>query len=393
MHLHEYQAKDLLTSYQLPIPPYRVAASVPEAEAAIRAEHWKSGVVKAQVHAEGRGKNGGVVVAHSPEDLLAAVDQLLHMQFSSNQTAGLSLPVNKVLLSPLIEIALEYYLAIVIDRKHHCPVIMLSKAGGINIEEVAEKHPDQLLKLALPSSGKIYAYQLRRIAKFMNWDQFIADQGNRIVRQLVQCFYENDASLLEINPLVLTKDGTLVVLDAKMTIDDNALYRHPQLADCYDPSQENRRDVLAKQLGLSYIALDGTIGCLVNGAGLAMSTLDILKLYGGSAANFLDVGGSASEKQIQEAISLVLSDKNVRVLFIHIFGGIMDCDVVASGLVSAMQGEKEVVPTVIRLEGTNVDKGKERILSAGIPCEFVASMGEGAELAVRLSHEQGEEQC
>lgn len=341
--------------------------------------------MKAQVHAGGRGKNGGVVIAHSPEDLLAAADKLLHMQFSSNQTAGLSLPVNKVLISPLVEIASEYYLAIVIDRKHRCPVIMLSKAGGVDIEEVAEKQPDQLLKMTLPSSGKIYGYQLRRIAKFMEWDQPIADQGNRIIRQLLQCFYEKDASLLEINPLVLTKDGSLVILDAKMTIDDNALYRHPELADCYDPSQENIRDVLAKQLGLSYIALDGTIGCLVNGAGLAMSTLDILKLYGGSAANFLDVGGSASEKQIQEAISLVLSDKSVRVLFIHIFGGIMDCAVVASGLVSAMQGQKETIPTVIRLEGTNVDKGKGMIINAGIPCEFVTSMSEGAELAVQLS--------
>ena len=219
----------------------------------------------------------------------------------------------------------------------------------------------------------------------MEWDKSIADQGNRIICQLLQCFYDNDISLLEINPLVLTADRSLAILDAKITIDDNALYRHPQLANCYDPSQENIRDVLAKQLGLSYIALEGTIGCLVNGAGLAMSTLDILKLYGGSAANFLDVGGSASEKQIQEAISLVLSDKSVRVLFIHIFGGIMDCSVVAAGLVSAMQGQQEHVPTVIRLEGTNVDKGRDIILKAGIPCEFVASMSEGAELAVKLS--------
>ncbi|AAF39080.1 ADP-forming succinate--CoA ligase subunit beta [Chlamydia trachomatis] len=385
MHLHEYQAKDLLTSYQLPIPPYHVATSLSEAEVAIQAEQWRSGVVKAQVHAGGRGKNGGVIVARSPEDLLAATDRLLHMQFSSNQTAGLSLPVNKVLISPLVEIALEYYIAIVIDRKHRCPVIMLSKSGGIDIEEIAEKQPDLLLKIALPSSGKIYAYQLRHIAKFMEWDKLVADRGNHIIRKLLQCFYDNDASLLEINPLVLTKDGDLIILDAKITIDDNALYRHPQLADWYDPSQENIRDVLAKQLGLSYIALDGTIGCLVNGAGLAMSTLDILKLYGGSAANFLDVGGSASEKQIQEAISLVLSDKNVRVLFIHIFGGIMDCAVVASGLVSAMQGQQGSIPTVIRLEGTNVDKGKEIILRSGIPCEFVASMSEGAELAVKLS--------
>ena len=307
------------------------------------------------------------------------------MQFSSNQTAGRSLPVNKVLISPLIEIVAEYYLAIVVDRKHRCPVMMLSKAGGMDIEEIAEKQPELLLTIKLPSSKKIYNYQLRQIAKFMEWDKSIADQGNRIICQLLQCFYDNDISLLEINPLVLTADRSLAILDAKITIDDNALYRHPQLANCYDPSQENIRDVLAKQLGLSYIALEGTIGCLVNGAGLAMSTLDILKLYGGSAANFLDVGGSASEKQIQEAISLVLSDKSVRVLFIHIFGGIMDCSVVAAGLVSAMQGQQEHVPTVIRLEGTNVDKGRDIILKAGIPCEFVASMSEGAELAVKLS--------
>ncbi|AHK63420.1 Succinate--CoA ligase [ADP-forming] subunit beta [Chlamydia avium] len=385
MHLHEYQAKDLLVSYKIPTPPYKVVTSLLECEQAIQELDIHSGVIKVQVHAGGRGKNGGVRIAKSIPEIKDAVQQLLNMHFVSNQTSGEALPVEKVLITPLVSISTEYYLAIIIDRKHHCPSVMLSKAGGMDIEEVASKSPDQLLTISLSPYARIHNYQIRRILKFMQWEGEVGKQGIQIIHKLIQCFYDNDASLLEINPLVLTTEGNLLILDAKMTIDDNALYRHPKLEVLYDPSQENIRDVLAKQIGLSYISLDGNIGCLVNGAGLAMSTLDILKFYGGTAANFLDVGGSASEEQIQKAISLVLSDENVKVLFINIFGGIMNCSAVASGLVAVMQTRENTVPTVIRLEGTNVEQGREIVQRSGIPCLFTNSLNEGAELAVTLS--------
>lgn len=385
MHLHEYQAKDLLVSYGLSIPPYRVVSSSSECEKIIQEMGISSGVVKVQVHAGGRGKNGGVRIARSVSEIQDAVQNLLNMRFVSNQTSGEALPVEKVLITPLVDIAAEYYLAIIMDRKHRCPAIMLSKSGGMDIEEVASASPEKLLTVFLSPYAHIYNYQIRRILKFMNWEGEVGKQGTQLIRKLIQCFYDNDASLLEINPLVRTAGGDLLILDAKMTIDDNALYRHPKLEVLYDPSQENIRDVLAKQIGLSYIALDGNIGCLVNGAGLAMSTLDILKIHGGSAANFLDVGGSASEEQIQKAISLVLSDDNVQVLFINIFGGIMNCSAVAAGLVAVMQTRENVIPTVVRLEGTNVEQGKEIIQRSGIPCQFTDSLSEGAELAVALS--------
>ncbi|QVE49312.1 ADP-forming succinate--CoA ligase subunit beta [Chlamydia crocodili] len=385
MHLHEYQAKDLLISYDIAIPPYRVASSLEEGQQILKELGISAGVVKVQVHAGGRGKNGGVIVAKSSSDILAAIEKLLHMRFVSNQTSGEALPVEKVLITPLVNIATEYYLAVIMDRKNRCPAIMLSKAGGVDIEEVAQKYPDQLLTVPLTPFARIYNYQLRQIIKFMNWEGDIGKQGVQLIKKLVQCFYDNDAFLLEINPLVLTQEGDLLVLDAKVTIDDNALYRHPKLEVLYDPSQENVRDVLAKQIGLSYIALEGNIGCLVNGAGLAMSTLDILKIHGGSAANFLDVGGSATEQQIQEAVSLVLSDENVEVLFINIFGGIMDCSAVASGLIAVMQTRENIIPTVVRLEGTNVELGKDIVQRSGIPCQFTDSLNEGAQLAVALS--------
>lgn len=385
MHLHEYQAKDLLTSYEVPIPPYRVVSSISEVPQVLQDLGMDSGVVKVQVHAGGRGKHGGVVVAKSTEEILQAVTKLIGMRFISNQTFGEALPVEKVLISPLVGIAKEYYVAVIMDRKHRCPTLMLSKSGGMDIEEIAQKFPELLLFLPLTVFGKIYTYQLRQACSFMEWSGDIANQGVKLIKKLIQCFYDNDASLLEVNPLVLTDADELVALDAKVTLDDNALYRHPHLEACYDPSQENIRDVLAKQVGLSYIALDGDIGCIVNGAGLAMSTLDILKFYGGAAANFLDVGGSASAQQIKEAVSLVLSDERVKVLFINIFGGIMDCSLVSSGLVSVMGTRKDTLPIVLRLEGTNVDLGKTIVQQSGISCHFVSSMQEGAQLSVTLS--------
>lgn len=386
MHLHEYQAKEILLSYGIPTPPYQVVDSVSECERVILDMGIDSGVVKAQVHAGGRGKNGGVVVARSTQDICAAVERMLGMRFVSNQTSGESLPVNKVLITPLVTILAEYYLAVIIDRVSRRPALMLSKSGGMNIEEVAQETPEEILILALTPSAHIYGFQLRRILKFMGWAGEIGRQAVRCIQNLVRCFYDLDASLIEINPLVLTEDEQLLVLDAKITIDDNSLYRHPDLEAMYDSSQENSRDVLAKQKGLTYISLDGDIGCLVNGAGLAMSTLDILKIHGGSAANFLDVGGSATVEQIQEAISLVLSDERVRVLFINIFGGIMDCSSVAKGLVKAMERRTSSLPIVVRMEGTNVELGKDIVVASGLPCQFTDSLEEGARLAVECSH-------
>lgn len=388
MHLHEYQAKDILSRYGIKTPPYFVVSSLNDGESVIQREHLQSGVVKAQVHSGGRGKHGGVIVAKNSDALLDGVKRLLGMQFSSNQTSGEFLPVNQVLISPLVDIVAEFYLAITIDRKQKAPVIMLSPDGGVDIEEIAEKHPDRLLILPITPRWRVYQYQMRQMMKFMRWEGNIAKQAHALIPKLIQCFYDCDASLLEINPLVLTSNGDLVVLDAKMTVDDNALYRHENIANYYDPSQENERDVLARELGLSYVSLQGDIGCLVNGAGLAMSTMDILKLHGGAPANFLDIGGGASQTQIQSAVSLVLSDEQVKVLFINIFGGIIDCSLVASGLVRAIEESKKEVPIVIRLEGTNVDLGKEIMQRSGIPYEFTQSMDEGARLAVKWSRQQ-----
>lgn len=385
MHLHEYQAKDILARYNVEIPPYFVVSSLLECEKVIEQEGLQAGVVKAQVHSGGRGKHGGVYVAHSAEALQEGVQRILGMQFSSNQTVGESLPVHQVLISPLVDIVSEFYLAITIDRKQKTPVIMVSPDGGVDIEEIAEKHPERLLILAVSSQRRLYQYQLRQIIKFMKWTGELASQAKILIPQLLQCFYDCDALLLEINPLVATASGHLVVLDAKMTIDDNALYRHRDLAEYYDPTQENARDVLARELGLSYVALQGNIGCLVNGAGLAMSTMDVLKLYGGEPANFLDVGGGASQQQIQEAVSLVLADAQVEVLFVNIFGGIIDCSVVAAGLVKAVSEGPRQVPMVVRLEGTNVELGKEIMQRSGIPYMFTQSMEEGAKVAVQWS--------
>lgn len=387
MHLHEYQAKDILSRYGIKIPPYFVVSSLNDGKKIIQQENLTSGVVKAQVHSGGRGKHGGVIVAKNQSDLLDGIERLLGMKFSSNQTSGEFLPVNQVLISPLIDIIAEFYIAITIDRKKKTPVLMLSPYGGVDIEKIAENHPDRLLVIPISSRG-VYQYQMRQIVKFMQWEGSAAKQAYTLVPKLIQCFYDYDALLLEVNPLVLTADENLLVLDAKMTIDDNALYRHEDIERFYDPSQENERDVLARKLGLSYVALQGNIGCLVNGAGLAMSTMDVLKLHGGSPANFLDVGGGASQRQIQDAVALVLSDELVKVLFINIFGGIIDCSVVASGLVNAIAENQKTVPIVIRLEGTNVDLGKEIMQRSGISYKFTQSMDEGAQLAVKWSQQQ-----
>ncbi|WP_213318130.1 ADP-forming succinate--CoA ligase subunit beta [Chlamydiifrater volucris] len=390
MNLHEYQAKDLLTRYELPIPPYEVISSGEEISSSLSKLQIEEGVAKIQVHAGGRGKGGGVKVFKGRDSANSVIGELLGMKFSNNQTGGKELLVERVLVSPLVEIASEYYVAVTMDRKRQCPSLIVSPSGGMDIEEVLLTSPHKMLSEPVTYYGKIYDYRLRRCMKFLGWTGKLAEQGVRLMKQLVRAFMENDASLIEINPLVVTKSEELFILDAKISIDDNALYRHSVLSSYYDPSQENIRDVMAKQVGLSYIAMDGNIGCLVNGAGLAMSTLDILQFYGGNAANFLDVGGGASEDQVREAISLTLSDTNVRVLFINIFGGIMDCSVIASGLVSALgQGEISKIPIVLRMEGTNVEKGQELLKQAGLEFHSVNSMDEGAQLAVKLSQENG----
>ncbi|WP_213357485.1 ADP-forming succinate--CoA ligase subunit beta [Chlamydiifrater phoenicopteri] len=386
MNLHEYQAKDLLSRYEMPIPPYEVISSGEEITSALSKLRVDEGIAKIQVHAGGRGKNGGVKVFKGKDSADSVINELLGMKFSNNQTGGKELLVEKVLVSPLVDIDSEYYVAVTMDRRRQCPSLIISPSGGMDIEEVLISSPQKMLSEPVTYYGKIYDYRLRKCVKFLGWTGKIAEQGILLMKQLVRAFMENDASLVEINPLVITKSGEFFVLDAKISIDDNALYRHPILSSCYDPSQENIRDVMAKQIGLSYIAMDGNIGCLVNGAGLAMSTLDILQFYGGNAANFLDVGGGASENQVKEAISLTLSDTNVQVLFVNIFGGIMDCSIIASGLVSALgQGETSRIPLVLRMEGTNVEKGKELLKQAGLEFYSVDSMDEGAQLAVKLS--------
>lgn len=378
MNIHEYQAKEILKSYDIDMPDFHVVSSFEEAEQIAKEYNINSGVVKVQVHSGGRGKSGGVRICHSQEELLKSVEMLLGMEFRNEQTSGEALIVDKVLISELVSIEKEYYFSVLIDRENSQIILMSSPEGGQDIEAVAQQHPEKIFKTSITYYGKIYDYRLRECCYSLGIPDFGINQVMNLFRKLVKIFYENDASLLEINPLVLTDRKMFSVLDAKMSFDDNALYRHPFLIS-YEENQLNSRESKAKKLGLSYISLNGNIGCLVNGAGLAMATLDVLRLENLSAANFLDIGGSASEEQVCEAIRILLSDQRIQVVFINVFGGIMDCAVLARGIVAVLKDYPSLtIPFVIRLEGTHADLGKEILKESSVVFELVQSMEEGA---------------
>lgn len=382
MNTHEYQAKEVLARYSIPIPDFGVASSVQEAKEVIHRLGLKEAVIKIQVHAGGRGKAGGVKFGKTPSEILSYVEKLLGMKMVNEQTGPLGVVAHKVLISRPVDIEKEYYLGAVIDRSQARPILIASYEGGMDIEEVAEKFPEKIATLPISLDGTVKPFHLLRLCKVMQWEGEQAEVGKRIATELARAFLECDASLLEINPLVKAKDGKLWALDAKLSIDDNALFRQPELAKYYDPTQETPSEVSAKKYDLSYVALDGNIGCMVNGAGLAMATMDIIHYYGGKPANFLDVGGSATKEKVAEGFKIILADPKVKAILINVFGGIMNCVTIAEGILHAIKEVQVKVPLVVRLEGTNAEEGRRILKQSGLAISAADSLGDGAKKVV-----------
>ena len=385
MKIHEYQAKAVLARFGVPVPRGEVAFTASEANDIARRLGSDIVVVKAQIHAGGRGKGGGVKLARSPGQAEELAKQMIGMTLVTHQTGPEGRTVGRVLIEEGRQIERELYLSIVIDRAAACPVVIASAAGGMDIEEVAASHPEQILKEYVDRGTGIVPFQGRKIGFGMGLEAGPAQKLVKLLDAVYRAFMETDASMIEINPLILTKGGDLLALDAKVSFDDNALYRHPDLRDLRDLAEEDPLEVEASKFSLNYIRLDGNIGCMVNGAGLAMATMDIVKLAGGEPANFLDVGGGANAEQIRNAFKILMSDKNVRAVFINIFGGILRCDVLAAGVIAAVKELGVPVPIVIRMEGTNVEEGKRMLKESGLNFTTADSMGEGAERAVTLA--------
>ena len=385
MKIHEYQAKSILARFGVPVPRGEVVLKKDEARTAAQRLGTKVVVVKAQIHAGGRGKAGGVKLAKSPDEAASLAGHMIGMKLITPQTGAEGRIVRRLLVEEGLDIQREIYLSILVDRASGMPVFMASTAGGMEIEEVAKERPEAILREPISPATGLLAFQARKLAFGLG---FAADTVNAAVpffQSLYRAFIETDASLVEINPCVVTRDGRLVALDAKVNFDDNALYRHPDYNDLRDLDEETPLEVEASKFKLNYIKLDGNVGCMVNGAGLAMATMDIIKLTGGSPANFLDVGGGASEEQVKNAFRILLSDPNVRGVFVNIFGGILRCDVLASGVVNAAKELKIKVPVVVRMEGTNVEQGQEILRSSGFNFTVANGMKDGAEKIVRLA--------
>ncbi|MBA3237308.1 MAG: ADP-forming succinate--CoA ligase subunit beta [Parachlamydiaceae bacterium] len=385
MNLHEYQAKIFLKQFKLPIVPFAILAELAELKTAVETLGLKEAVLKVQVHAGGRGKAGGVVIAKSPEAIAEAAKRLLFMKIVNNQTGKEGVVANELLISPLISFKSEAYMGVIVDRKKAQVTIIASPEGGMDIEEIAEKFPEKIGIFPVENNGKIRTYNLVKLAKFMGWKGETAKQGKAIAQGLAQAFFAADASLLEINPLVETEEGALLLLDAKLSLDENGLFRHPDLAKFYDSRQLPETEARAKAFDLAYVALDGSIGCMVNGAGLAMATMDIIHYYGGSPANFLDVGGGASEEKVAEGFKIILADKNVKAIFVNIFGGIMNCKTLAAGIISAVKEQKLTLPLIVRMEGTNVEEGKAMLAASQLEIMIADGLGDGAEKAVQAA--------
>jgi succinyl-CoA synthetase beta subunit len=369
MKLHEYQARELMQSYGLPVPPGDVCQNADEATRAFKRLHDREGakvaVVKAQVHAGGRGKGGGVKLVRSEKEAHDAAHAILAKPLVTPQTGPEGVAVNRVLVTSGVDIAREYYLALAVDRANNCPVLIASAEGGVEIEQVAEENPEAIIRQPIDPAGGLRPYQARKLAYRLGFRGQQVRMAGKIMHQLTDLFLGTDASLAEINPLVVTKptdehpDGQVLAIDAKMNVDDNALFRHKNIQTYHDPTEDDPAEVRANRFGLSYIALDGNIGCLVNGAGLAMATMDIIKYHGGEPANFLDVGGSATEDAVTEAFSIILGESKVQGVLVNIFGGIAKCDTIANAIVSAANQVGFTVPLVVRLEGTNVEPARE----------------------------------
>ena len=382
MKVHEYQAKEILRSRGVPVPRGQACFTVDEAVAAATELGGNRWVVKAQIHAGGRGKGGGVKVVDSLEEVRQAAEDMLGMMLITHQTSPEGQRVNRLLVEEGVEIARELYVGLVIDRSSQRVVVMVSSEGGTEIEEVAATNPEKIFKKFVdPKVGLTEAEAVEMMAQ-LDLDGLQATEGGRFLRLLFEAFWETDASLAEINPLVITADNRVIALDAKFNFDDNALFRHPDIVAMRDTDEEDPAELEASAVGLSYISLDGNIGCLVNGAGLAMATMDIIKLYGAEPANFLDVGGGATTDQVTEAFKIMLRNPDLKAILVNIFGGIMRCDVVAEGLVQAAEVVKLKIPLVVRLEGTNVERGREILEKSGLDMITATTMADAAEKVV-----------
>jgi succinyl-CoA synthetase beta subunit len=384
MKIHEHQGKDILKTFGVPVPRARVAYSVEEAEAAAVELGGGTVVVKAQIHAGGRGKGGGVKVVKGRDAARDAAKALLGMTLVTHQTGPEGRVVGRILVEEGLDIARELYLGLVIDRATERPILMASPDGGVEIEKVAEETPDRIFKALIDPALGLQGYQARSLAFALELTGDQVGKAVKLMQAVYRAFVSTDASLVEVNPLIVTKGGDIIALDAKMTFDDNALYRHPDIKELRDLSEEEPLEIEASKFSLNYIKLDGTVGCMVNGAGLAMATMDIIKLAGGEPANFLDVGGGASADQIKNAFRILMSDANVRAVLINIFGGILRCDILAQGLIAAVTDLGVRVPIVIRMEGTNVELGKKMLRESGLNFTTVDTMSEAATSVVRL---------
>jgi succinyl-CoA synthetase beta subunit len=385
MNLHEYQSKDVFRSYGIPVPPGKVAQSVDEAAAAAEALGGPVWVVKAQVHAGGRGKAGGVKVVKDIAAVRKAAEGMLGQRLTTKQTGPEGLPINSVYVESGSDIEREIYLSLTLNREKGRVAVIASAAGGMDIEEVAAHTPEKILTVNLDPAAGLQPYQCRKLAFGLGLSGKQIGEFQKIVMGLAKLYYEQDASLVEVNPLIVTKAGNLVALDAKINIDANAVFRHPDLAKLRDASQEDPTERKAAEHDLNYVSLDGDIACMVNGAGLAMATMDLIKLHGGQPANFLDVGGGATAERVTAAFELILSNKNVRAILVNIFGGIVRCDIIAEGIIAAVTKVGVQVPVVVRLEGTNAPQARDMLKNSGLTITAAEDLTDAARTVVALA--------
>jgi succinyl-CoA synthetase beta subunit len=392
MNIHEYQAKELLQKFDVATTRGRVASTLDEAEQIARELGDIDIVVKAQIHAGGRGKGtfrngfkGGVHVRRTPDEVRDVALKMLGQILVTHQTGPAGRKVNKLLVAESADIAREIYFAVLLDRATAAPVIVASTEGGVEIEAIAAKSPEKIIREPIDPLAGLQPFQTRKLAKQLGFESPQLKSALKLFEGLYRTFVAYDCSMVEVNPLVVTTKGDVLALDAKFNFDDNALYRHPEIAALRDIAEEDPREVEASKHGLNYIGLDGNIACLVNGAGLAMSTMDIIKFYGGEPANFLDVGGGATEQQVTEAFKLLIADKKVKAILVNIFGGIMKCDIIAQGIINAAKTLKLSVPLVVRLEGTNVEAGKKLIADSGLAVIAADDLADAAQKAVKAA--------
>jgi succinyl-CoA synthetase beta subunit len=383
MNIHEFQAKEVFARYGIPVPRGIVASTPAEAQAATEELGGRS-VVKAQIHAGGRGKSGGVQLVRSPEEASAAAEKMLASNIVTPQTGPEGAPVEKLLIEELADIKHELYVALTIDRGHRGPSLLVSTQGGMDIEEVAAKNPEDIHTEPVDPLSGLMPFQTRRLARQLGLDQAVASEASRVLSALYRVFVENDCTLVEVNPLIVTGDDRVVALDAKINLDDDSMFRHADLFEYRDINQEDPLEAQASDLDIAYVNLNGDVGCLVNGAGLAMATLDVTNAAGAAPANFLDVGGGATPEKVASAVKIILSDTKVKRVLVNIFGGILRCDIAGEGIVLAYKETGSTIPLVVRMLGTNVVEGKEILGASGLPVVFADTLTEASDAIKNL---------